>query len=124
MEVERMRMMGSVRQQMFPYGMFKNPDGSWTFFNRSYNPVGVVKPGWYEWDDRRHKLVIGGLTKAVLKKLDVDGIGEGNQIWFYNDNCTPGRSSRGTAQYLAKLEILLGLKPATTGGLLGILKTL
>lgn len=38
--------MPNARQALFPYGMARNPDGSWTFFNRNYKPVGVTSDEW------------------------------------------------------------------------------
>lgn len=45
----------NVRQAVFPYGMAKNADGSWTFFNRLYKTVGTITEEWSEWDDPLQK---------------------------------------------------------------------
>ena len=42
--------MGNVRRYMFPYGMAKNPDGTWTLFNRQYKPVGTIADGRANWE--------------------------------------------------------------------------
>lgn len=95
---------------MCPYGMEKNPDGSWTFFNRGYKPLGVITDEWAEWDDPRHKLRLKGLGPATLKKLDVHQTGEGDRIYFYNDGTHPQSTAANMDRYLEKLRILIGLK--------------
>lgn len=64
----------NVRQAMFPYGMEKNPDGSWTFFNRKYKTLGTITDGWSEWNDPLHKMFITGLGPSTLAKLDCHGL--------------------------------------------------
>lgn len=97
---------------MFPYGMNRNPDGSWTFFNREYKPVGTVADDWAEWDDPRHKIFLDKLTPAKMAKLDHKGIGLNgtDRIYFYEDSSYPERSSAAMAAYLEKLKILMGLE--------------
>jgi hypothetical protein len=38
-----------VRRLMIPYGI-GNANGSWTFFNRKFRPLGVISDAWEEWD--------------------------------------------------------------------------
>jgi len=102
--------MPSVRQAMFPYGMAKNPDGSWTFFNRMYKTLGTITKDWSEWDDPKHKMFLKGLGPATLAKLDVDGLGTGDTIHFYDDATNPQRSAANMKAYLAKLEVLLRIE--------------
>lgn len=52
--------MTEVRGLMFPYGMAKNKDGTWTLFNRKYKPTGVISQEWEEWDTPRHKMKLKG----------------------------------------------------------------
>jgi hypothetical protein len=98
-----------MRRFMFPYGMSRNSDGSWTLFNRQYKPVGVVDSEWADWDDPRHKMKVKGLGPATLAKLDYKGEGAGDRIYFYNDGCIPTRSSKDMKSYLTRLEILMKL---------------
>jgi hypothetical protein len=100
----------NVRQSMFPYGMAKNPDGSWTFFNRHYKTLGTITRDWSEWDDPKHKLQIKGLGPATLKKLDIDGKGEGDRIYFYDDGSNPENGKAQMDAYLQRLRILIGLQ--------------
>jgi hypothetical protein len=100
----------NVRQALFPYGMQRNPDGSWTFFNRNYKPVGVISDDYLEWDDPRHKMKLKGLGPAKLAKLDVHGQGTGDRIHFYNDGTNPENSAADMRAYLDKLKILLGVQ--------------
>lgn len=100
----------NVRQAMFPYGMARNGDGSWTFFNRDYKPLGVVSEEWIEWDDPNHKMRLKGLTPALLAKLDHKGVGTEDRIHFYNDGCNPENSAADLNAYLQKLGMLIGLK--------------
>ncbi|MCA1748725.1 MAG: hypothetical protein LC634_04060 [Sphingomonadales bacterium] len=101
--------MAEVRRSMFPYGMAKNPDGSWTLFNRQYKPLGVISKEWEDWDDPKHKMLLKGLGPATLAKLDWRGDGADERIYFYNDGCIPTDSSKDMKSYLAKLEILMKL---------------
>ena len=100
----------NARQIIFPYGMEKNSDGSWTFFNRKYKPVGTNTSEWSEWDDPKHKLSLKGLGPVTLAKLDVDGTGAGNRIYFYNDATNPENSDENMDAYLKKLRILINLQ--------------
>lgn len=95
---------------MFPYGMERRPDGAWLFFNRKYKPLGVVTSDWADWDDPRHKLRLKGLGPATLAKLDCDGKGIGDRIYFYNDGSNPESSAANMDAYLKKLRILLVLQ--------------
>lgn len=100
----------NVRQSMFPYGMARNPDGSWTFFNRHYKTVGTITDEWSEWDDPNHKMHMKGLGPSTLAKLDHDGLGTGDRIYFYDDGCNPENSTADMRAYLEKLRILIGLQ--------------
>jgi hypothetical protein len=62
--------MEEVRRVMFPYGMAKNPDGTWTLFNRKYKPVGTISCEWEEWDTPRHKMKFKALRQPTLAKLE------------------------------------------------------
>lgn len=98
----------NFRQAMMPYGMNKNPDGSWTFFNRDYKTLGTITDEWSEWDDPRHKLKLKGLGPATLKKLDHDNEGTGDRIYLYDDGCNPENSAADMKAYLERLKILMG----------------
>jgi hypothetical protein len=105
--------MPNPRQSIFPYGMSRNSDGTWTFFNRDYKPVGVVTNDWAEWDDPKHKLAIKGLGPATLRKLSYDGQDREGRIYFYDDGSNPELSPANLTAYLNKLKILLGLQEDT-----------
>jgi len=100
--------MPNVRQAMFPYALNRNPDKTWTLVNRKYKPVGVITTDWAEYDDPRHK-VTAKLTQAKLKKLDIDGIGEGDMIYLYNDATNLEQGGSNLKSYLDKLAILITL---------------
>ncbi|AYD01749.1 hypothetical protein [Neorhizobium sp. NCHU2750] len=100
----------NVRQAMFPYGMAKNPDGSWTFFNRKYKTLGTVTKEHSEWNDAKHKMFLTGLGPAKRKKLDIHGVGDGDRIYFYNDATIPTSSDANMKAYLAKLRLLMSLE--------------
>ena len=100
----------NVRQTMFPYGMARNPDGSWTFFNRKYKTLGTISEEWSEWDDPQHKIRIKGLGPATLAKLSYTGEAKGDRIYLYNDATNPELSKKNMQDYLKRLEILLGLQ--------------
>ena len=100
--------MKEVRHSQFPYGMQKNSDGTWTLFNRDYKPVGVIGEAWEEWDTARHKLK--RLTAPARAKLDIEGKGTGDRIYFYADGSVPTRSKANMANYLAKLAMLMAVR--------------
>lgn len=102
--------MPNIRQAMFPSGMEKNPDGTWTLFNRKYKPVGVVTREWAEWDDPRHKIALKGLGPATLAKLDWRGEGSGDRIYFYNDASNPELSAANLTAYFDRLKVLIKLQ--------------
>jgi hypothetical protein len=98
---------------MFPYGMSKNPDGSWTFFNRAYKTLGTITDDFSEWDDPQHKVFLSGLGKSTLAKLDTHGLcgswGD-KRVYFYNDQCSPEDSKQNMDAYLERLSILIRLR--------------
>ncbi len=97
---------------MFPYGMEKNDDDTWTLFNRNYKPVGVVSTEWREWrewNNPDHKINLKGLTERRLLSLDVNCIGEGSRIYFYNDATNPENSAKDMNAYFDKMKILMVL---------------
>lgn len=102
--------MDEVRRLMFPYGMAKNDDGTWTLFNRRYKPVGVISKDWEVWDTPRHAMKLKGLGPAMLRKLDYRGEGNADRIYFYNDGCIPTDGAKNMASYLDKLKLLMALK--------------
>lgn len=102
----------NVRQAMFPYGMAENPDGSWTFFNRSYKTLGSVSEAWSDWDDPKHKMHLKGLGPATRKKLDIHGKGDEDRIYFYHDGTNPELGASHMKAYLERLRILLSLDSA------------
>jgi len=71
--------------------MAKNPDGSWTIFNRAYKPLGVVKNDRAEWDDPRHKMFLKGLGPGTLAKLSYTGKADASdeRVYFYDDGSSP-----------------------------------
>lgn len=99
----------NVRQAMFPYGMAKNADGSWTFFNRHYKTLGTITDDWSEWDDPRHKMFLTGLGPSTIAKLDIH-TNESDRIYFYNDASNPENSAANMDAYLKKLRILIRLQ--------------
>ncbi|WP_298984033.1 hypothetical protein [uncultured Roseibium sp.] len=101
-----------IRKAMFPYGMSKNEDGSWTLFNRDYKPLGVVSKDWEDWDDERHKVRLNGLGPATLAKLGVPGNVIPNRVYFYEDASVPTRSKKNMDEYFEKLKILIRLTEA------------
>lgn len=104
--------MQRIQRTMFPYGMERNADGTWTLFNRNYKPVGVVTPEWAEWDDPRHKVKLSGVSEATLRKLSVHSPMDGNRIYFYEDESDPDRSKANMDAYLEKLRLLMKFKSA------------
>lgn len=105
-------MVQSVRRAAFPYGMHRNPDGSWTFFNRQYKTLGYLGKDWSNWDDPNYKMPLKGLGPKTLEKLSHDGTVSGDRIYFYDDATIPESSPQAMTAYLEKLKILIGLRPA------------
>lgn len=104
----------NARQILFPYGMSRNKDGSWTFVNRLYKTCGTNTKRYVEWDDPEHRIYLKGLTAAVMRRLSVDSRFEGVMkdtafIHFYDDDTIPEASAENMRAYMVKLQILIGL---------------
>jgi hypothetical protein len=104
-----------------PYGMKKNSDNEWLFFNREYIPLG--------WNTNPQNQSIYGdsafaelpvytkykkLTEPTLSKLawdDTKGVkrnsdGEIEMVFFYNDETNPQSNSKYWSQYFDKIKLL------------------
>jgi len=51
-----------------------------------------------------------GLGPSTLAKLDHDGLGNGDRIYFYDDGSNPEISTKNMDAYLKKLRVLIGLE--------------
>ena len=108
-------MLTGMRQVMFPYLMQKNDDGSWTFLNRHYKPVGLNTDRVVTYDDPDHRVMLRGLTVAHMRALaagsnDGDEVGRDTTvIHLYGDDTAPERSRENMEAYLQKLAILMRL---------------
>lgn len=103
-----------------PYGMKKNAEGEWMFFNREYVPL-----GWNS-TESHHKSEFGdffsalpvytnykGLTESKLEKLawGVEGVqrnqkGEIDRVFFYNDRTNPMNDSKYWPDYIERIKAL------------------
>jgi len=92
--------------------MLQNADGSWTFFNRDYKPLGIISEKWVDWDNPAHKLAIKGLDAPILARLRQKGSGGSKLVYFYADANFPEKSPATMEDYLSKLRILLHLRQA------------
>ena len=93
----------------FPYGMEKQPDGSWVLFNRHYKPVGFNTPDHIDYGaypvsfDSR-------LVPSTKAKLSWTGEDTGDRVFFYNDGCYPTASGANMKAYLGKMRLLMKLR--------------
>lgn len=101
-----MRILGVV----FPYGMQRNTDGTWTFFNRQYQPLGFISDEHADLDGDGYKLKIDGLTDEVIRQLSYNGSFDGHMIHFYINSISPNRSKKYLDRYLEKISILMSLE--------------
>ena len=100
-----------------PYGMERNNNGEWMFFNREYVPL-----GWSS-HAQSYKAFVSQLplytkytkpTDATLVKLaweSESGItrnekGEITKVFFYNDRTNPQNDPKCWSQYLDKIKLL------------------
>jgi len=99
-------------QAIFPYGMEMDDDGLWTFFNRSYKPVGMNTNEFIDYKDHPVRFKLKGLGPATRDKLDVRGKGTDRQIFFYDDATRPTISADTMKAYLKRLKIIMRLRVA------------
>jgi hypothetical protein len=55
-------------------------------------------------------MFLKGLGPSTLAKLDHDELGNGDRIYFYDDESNPENSTKNMDAYLKKLRILIGLQ--------------
>ena len=95
-----------VRWLIFPYGMERNQDGTWSFFNRRYSLLGASPNEHLEFGNLQ-KGIPFRMTCAKRDLLHWNGKGRlEDRIWFYNDGCLPEASAANLAAYLDRLRIL------------------
>ncbi len=99
-----------VRKHMFPYGMRKNPDGTWILINRQYKPVGLITKEHIDYEDIKYTFKIKNFSLKNKNALSCTKDREENVIYFYNDGCIPESSAENMASYLNKIEILFKLR--------------
>ncbi len=93
------------RRVCLPYCLQRLSDGTWLPLNRHYKPLGT-KPGeWvdYEKADPAARLK---LSATKLKAVDWKGLGEGEQVFLYNDGCIPEPGTPHWTAYCLKLAKL------------------
>ncbi len=98
-----------IRANFFPYCMKRQEDGSWVLLNRNYKPIGFNTDEYVIYDQHPVSIKLKGLREKTLKALSCDGELSDN-IFLYNDSCTPSSSTSAMTAYLKKLEILLKIK--------------
>lgn len=101
-----------------PYGMKKNQNNEWYFFNREYLPLG--------WNDKSSNIKnddfsdlpihtsYKGLTEKFLISISYNGEesvrrnekGEIYQLWFYNDKTNPQSTEKYWPEYFEKIKQL------------------
>jgi len=103
----------NVIRKFFPYGMDKQEDGTWVFFNRDYKPVGMTGDQWLNYTDYPSRVTLKKLGPATREKLSIHGNGhadDNNRIYFYDDGTAPLLSEKDMNAYMRKLEILMRLE--------------
>ncbi len=110
-------MLGDFFRINLPYGMRKNENDEWSFFNREYVPLGWNSTSREFGKEPFSELPIhtkySKLTEATLLKVawSEDGIrrnenGKINMIWFYNDETNPMNDSSFWDQYFERIKLL------------------
>lgn len=102
-----------------PYGMKRNENNEWIFFNREYMPLGyntVIHPSVNDTKAYDHLPLFTkykGLTEAKLLKLAYepealrrDEAGKINQVFFYNDRTNPQNDPKYWDMYFEKIRLL------------------
>jgi len=110
--------LGNFRQNILPYTMREQSDGSWLLLNREYQPCGTnkraqhpINPHDYSIYTIRFKRM---LNKTLLRlswdnyiRISDDGL---RAIFLYNDGTIPDHSPDKMKAYFEKLKILINLK--------------
>src|SRR5688572_14245072 len=103
-----------------PYGMEKNGNGEWMFFNREYMPLGwntkrpdteLPKYPFSELPIHTKYLRLGDKTLLTLAHHPENGISRNDEgdivkVWFYNDVTNPLNSLEYWPLYFEKIKLL------------------
>lgn len=93
-----------------PYIIEKQEDGRYAVLNREYKPVGFCTGKWINYEEYPVLVRFEGLTKKEAAKISFSGDADIDKIVLYNDGCIPTSGEKAMASYLARLEILAGLR--------------
>lgn len=92
-----------------PYCLDRQPDGRYAVLNRRYKPVGFVTSEWVDYAAHPVLVRVKGLDPATAARLSIDGRGDLDRIYLYNDATCPTASAANMRLYLDRLAILAGL---------------
>jgi hypothetical protein len=100
-----------------PYGMAKNNNGKWFFFNREYVPLGwnssINKHKYHEMNlpiytdykglaETELLKLASGVENAIVR----DENGKIEKVFFYNDKINPQNDAKYWPQYFEKIKLL------------------
>ncbi|MFS2004635.1 hypothetical protein ACEN9F_13515 [Duganella sp. CT11-25] len=98
------------RQVHLPYVIQSLDDGRHIVLNRLYKPLGIDTNEHLDYATEPSAMKIHGLTAAKARSLAHDGDADIEQIYLYDDGCTPDSSPANWAAYSKRLQILCKLK--------------
>ena len=101
-----MRLITDFRGLYLPYCLVKQDDGRYIILNRIYKPLGIFSQEWVDYGSYPIRVKI---HKRLINKLSIDGKGDTDRIYLYNDGTKPVRDKKYMEDYLAKVAILAKL---------------
>lgn len=103
-----------------PYGMQKNENGQWMFFNRQYKPLGCATTDFivdkdlvdfYSYYPKMDDAFLESLGE--FGAIDRNAEGQIKRVWFYKDATVPSVGKLDEVKwnnYISKLKMLASLK--------------
>lgn len=104
-------MLGDFFRINMPYGMMKNDNDEWAFFNREYVPIGYNDrdskynlsnqhdiPVWTKYKALTEKKLLsfshGGKGGGIGEGVERDSNGKICKVWFYHDGTNPANYTK------------------------------
>lgn len=98
-----------VRWVFLPYCLQRLADGRYVVLNRSYKPLGVQSSDFVDYESHPSAVALA-ITKAIAKKISVDGDDSLERIYLYRDRCIPSDSDAALQAYSLRLKVLMQLE--------------
>ena len=102
--------LNDFRSVFMPFCIQKQNDGRYVVLNREYNPVGFFTQEFVNYEEHPVSVRFKGIDPSIAAKISWDGSENTDNMFLYNDGGIPTESEANMKTYLAKLQILAGLR--------------